>query len=352
MTSRRGVLLAAVAVLLGTSSLAGAHATSTGLARITVEGEAVTYHLTLVLAELPEEPRRLLAAAADGDGPSAERIAGELGDRVGIRAGGTACRPGRAAIGGSRLGDGRVELELRFRCPAAPRSLGIRDDWPSFLGEHHRTLARIDAANGLREVAFSRELHEVEVVLGAQAPAGSLGFFQLGLDHILSGWDHLLFLAALILRGGNFFSMLRIVTAFTVAHSITLGLATLGLVVVPGRIVEPAIAASIVWVALENVRARQAPSRRWLVSLLFGLVHGFAFASALQELSLPSGRLAWALLGFNLGVEAGQATVLLLAFPALLWLRRATWEPVAVRGASVVVAMAGSFWLVQRLVFP
>jgi hydrogenase/urease accessory protein HupE len=344
-------LLLAAATLLASPGSAAAHATSTGLARITVEGNAIAYRLTLVLGELPEAPRRLLAAAADGDGPSAERIAAEVRERVTLRAGGAACWPGRVSIRGSRLDDGRVELELFARCPAAIRTLAIQDDWPSFLGDHHRTLARLEGAAGPREIAFSRDQPRAEVDLRARPPAGGVGFFRLGLDHILSGWDHLLFLAALILRGGSLLSLLRIVTAFTVAHSITLALAALGVVVVPGAVVEPAIAASIVWVALENLRARDAPSRRWLVSFGFGLVHGLGFASALQELSLPPGRLAWALVGFNLGVEAGQGVVLLAAFPVLLWLRRASWEPVAVRAASVAVSLAGMFWLVQRLFF-
>lgn len=350
MTDRAWAVLLFALAALAAAGRVRAHATSTGLARITVDGDEVAYRLTLVATELPDGPRGLLVAAAAGDGPSAERVAAEVRQRVALRAQGAACRPGRVLIRGSGLGDGRVELELLARCPSPPRRLTVRDGWASLLGEHHRTLARLDAAGGVREIAFSRDMPEAEVDLGTGTSPGGLRFFRLGLDHILSGWDHLLFLAALILRGGKLLSMLRIVTAFTLAHSITLALAALGVAAVPGRIVEPAIAASIVWVAIENVRVREAPSRRWLVSFLFGLVHGFAFASTLAELSLPSGQLAGALLGFNLGVEAGQALVLFAAFPALLWLRRAAWEPVAVRAASLALALVGSFWLVQRLI--
>jgi hydrogenase/urease accessory protein HupE len=345
----RATGLVAAAVLALVPGRATAHATSTGLARIVVEGDAVSYRLTLVLGELPEEPRRMLAAAAAGDPGAAELVAGELRRRVAVSAGGVACRPGRALIRSSGLGDGRVDLELALRCPAASRRLLLRDDWAGLLGEHHRTLARIDAADRSREIAFSPEIPEAEVDLGAGAPPGRLGFFLLGLEHILSGWDHLLFLAALLLRGGNLLTILKIITAFTAAHSLTLALATLGLVVVPGRIVEPAIAASIVWVALENFRARETPSHRWVVSFLFGLIHGLGFASALQELALPPARLAWALLEFNLGVEAGQAVVVLAVSPFLLWLGRASWGPVAVRLASGLIALAGAIWFVQRI---
>ena len=180
---------------------------------------------------------------------------------------------------------------------------------------------------------------------------GPAGFFRLGVEHILTGYDHLLFLLALLLRGGRFLSLLKIITAFTVAHSITLALAVLGVVTIPGRIIEPAIAASIVWVALENLLRRDAPSQRWLVSFVFGLVHGFGFASAIEPLALPPARLALALLGFNLGVEAGQALVVALLLPLLLWMRGRSWEPRVVRAASLGVAAVGLGWVVQRVFF-
>ena len=115
------------------------------------------------------------------------------------------------------------------------------------------------------------------------------------------------------------------------------------------RPLKPVIAASIVWVALENVLLRGVPSQRWLVSFLFGLVHGFGFASAIEPLHLPRGRLALALLGFNLGVETGQAMVVALLLPLLLGMRRSRWEPRIVRAASLAVAVIGCVWLVERL---
>src|SRR5262249_59469524 len=137
---------------------------------------------------------------------------------------------------------------------------------------------------------------------GAEEPRSPGGFFRLGVEHILTGYDHLLFLAALLVRGGRVWSLLKIVTAFTVAHSLTLALAVLGALTVSPRLVEPAIAASIAYVALENV-FRQAPSRRWLVTFGFGLVHGLGFASGLGPLALPPWNLARPLAGFNLGCE-------------------------------------------------
>jgi hypothetical protein len=130
---------------------------------------------------------------------------------------------------------------------------------------------------------------------------------------------------------------------------LTLALATLGLVHVSARLIEPLIAASIVWVALENVLRRDGASRRWIVSFAFGLIHGLGFAEALLPLSLPPWPLARALLGFNLGVETGQTLVIALTIPIALWARGASWHVRAARTASLAVALVGTVWLVERL---
>jgi hydrogenase/urease accessory protein HupE len=353
MTARKTAVLV-LAALLGAGPAAQAHTTSTGLATLTVTGAEVTYRLTLVLGELPEEPARLIAAAADGEPGSVERIAAALRDRVSVRADRNTCRPGRAVIQGSRLGDSRATLTLALRCPAAPIRLIVREDWFDLLGAHYRTIARIEGSGVAREVIFLPDSREVTVDLGTGAPdphGARGGFFRLGVEHILAGYDHLLFLLALLVRGGRLWSLVKIVTAFTLAHSVTLALAVLGLVTVPARVVEPAIAASIVWVAWENIASRDAPSRRWLVSFLFGLVHGLGFASALGPLDLPPWSLGMALLGFNLGVEAGQSIVIAAAAPVLAWIRAKPWERRLVRMVSLVLAAVGTAWFVERLFF-
>jgi hydrogenase/urease accessory protein HupE len=335
--------------VLGRPGAIAAHTTGTGLATLAVSGSTLSYRLTVLPDELPAEAARLLASAADGEPASVERVALELRRRITVRAGDTPCRPGHATIQGSRLGDGRVTLELAIQCPAPPARLKIRDDWFDLFGEHYRTIARIEAPSGAREAVFLPDARETTIEIGRDTSGHGAGFFRLGVEHILTGYDHLLFLVALLLRGGRLLSLLRIITAFTVAHSVTLALAVLGVVTIPDRIVEPAIAASIVWVAAENLWLRNAPSQRWLVSFLFGLVHGFGFASAIQPLALPQGRLALALLGFNLGVEAGQALVVALLLPLLLWMRGSSWEPRTVQAASLAVAAVGCAWLIERL---
>ena len=352
MKRAAAVIALASLALFGPRLQAEAHTTSTGLATLNVSGSTVSYRLILVPGELSPEPARLLASAADGDPAAAERVAAELTRRIIVRSGEVRCRPGRAQIQGSRLGDGRVTLELTLECPAPPARLKIHDEWFELFGEHYRTIARIEVPGaGAREAVFLPDAPETTIEIGREAAAQGAGFFRLGVEHILTGYDHLLFLLALLLRGGRLLSLLKIITAFTVAHSITLALAVLGVVTIPGRVVEPAIAASIVWVALENLLRRDAPSQRWLVSFVFGLVHGFGFASAIEPLGLPPARLALALVGFNLGVEAGQALVVVLLLPLLLWMRGKPWEPRVVRVASLGVAAVGLAWLVARLFF-
>ena len=172
----------------------------------------------------------------------------------------------------------------------------------------------------------------------------------MGVEHILGGIDHLLFLLALLALARGVWQTVTIVTGFTVAHSITLSLATLGVIDVPSRIVEPLIAASIVWVAVENLVAPSAIGRRWLIAMIFGLIHGLGFASALTELDLSRQALVRALIGFNVGVELGQIAFVVVVMPSLAWAARPGRLPRLPQILSVLVAVAGGVWLVLRLV--
>jgi hypothetical protein len=181
---------------------------------------------------------------------------------------------------------------------------------------------------------------------------GLLGWVRLGVHHIFVGADHLAFLLALLLVGGSLKRVLLMVTAFTVAHSLTLGATALGFIVLDverTRWVEAAIAASIVYVALENLLLREH-THRALLTFLFGLVHGFGFASVLAGYGLGDA-VATGLLGFNLGVELGQAVVVLALLPLVRWVQRrpglAVWN---VRVVSAGLALVGSYWLVERTV--
>ncbi len=178
-------------------------------------------------------------------------------------------------------------------------------------------------------------------------------FFVLGVEHILTGYDHLLFLFALLIVCDSFKSITKIVTGFTLAHSLTLALATLNLVQMPARIVEPMIAASIVYVGLENVLRHGPPKRRWLLTFVFGLVHGFGFAGVLREMEIDkAGSVVVPLVWFNLGVEAGQIAVAAIILPLIWRLKRApSFAPRWIPACSVLVVAAGAYWFIERVWF-
>lgn len=180
-------------------------------------------------------------------------------------------------------------------------------------------------------------------------------YFTLGVEHILEGWDHLLFVIALVLLVRRGWAVAKAVTAFTVAHSLTLAGVSLGFLGLPGRPVEAVIALSIVLLAVETARGEHPSFTRrwpWVVAFLFGLVHGFGFAGALREIGLPEGEVPAALVSFNLGVEAGQLSVVLavLAVMALVRRWRAQALDPAIRIASYGIGITGSYWLIDRLV--
>jgi hypothetical protein len=172
-------------------------------------------------------------------------------------------------------------------------------------------------------------------------------FLPAGIHHILIGPD------GLLLLGGSIRRLALIVSSFTIAHSITLSLAALNLVTPSPRIVEPAIALSIVYVGVDNLMVRGGRDVRAWIAFAFGFVHGFGFASVLREMNLPGSALGWSLFSFNLGVEVGQLLVVVVVATALAWLRshsELAGRRLAVAG-SVVVMAAGSFWFVQRVFF-
>jgi len=217
----------------------------------------------------------------------------------------------------------------------------------------HRQLVTVRSADGrvLAERMF--DAHEAALQLDVtdrSAASGAAGrFVALGIRHILGGYDHLLFLAALLLGVTRFTGVIRTVTSFTAAHSITLALAVLGVVRVPSALIEPLIAASIVFVGIENL-VRQPLHSRAKPTFAFGLIHGFGFAGALTDLGVGAGgSIAVPLASFNLGVEAGQIAVVTALWPLILMLQaRASGRPCLARLCSGVVVAAGAFWLVER----
>jgi hydrogenase/urease accessory protein HupE len=177
-------------------------------------------------------------------------------------------------------------------------------------------------------------------------------YFGLGYTHILpKGLDHILFVIGIFLLSANRRSILLQVSTFTLAHSITLGLMMYGIVSLPARVVEPMIALSIAYVAIENLLTSELKSWRLALVFSFGLLHGMGFAGVLRELGLPRSQFLTALLTFNVGVEAGQLSVIVLAWLAVAWWRRNafTYRRFVVQPASLAIALVGLYWTIQRV---
>ncbi|MEJ2343045.1 MAG: HupE/UreJ family protein [Gemmatimonadales bacterium] len=277
-------------------------------------------------------------------------------------------------------GDWRLALDVRFPAHCVSTDPTRRFDGVAYIDRYRVTcaggliggqvvivglsdtrtdvLARVERADGTTQVARLTPRDFVFTVVAAPGAAEvAQTYFGLGVQHILFGFDHLLFVLALVLVVGDWGRLAKTVTAFTVAHSLTLAAATLGLVHVPQKPVEAAIALSIGFVAADILRAadgRQSLTTRapWLMAFSFGLLHGLGFASALSEIGLPAGDIPLALLLFNVGVEAGQ---LLFIAAVLLAIAVARRLPAAVpRLARPLPAYAigalAMFWVIERVV--
>jgi hypothetical protein len=332
---------------------ASAHTGGTiGFATVTVDGTSVRYSLALGPASLPAQLAEQMRLSKPGTAPDYQPLLDAVAQHVRISGDGRPCEAASGQVtppAGSRAD---LLVVIPFRCEIPPRELFIRDDLFDLLGNDYHTLANIQWDGGSQQFGFQPDARETRVAIQSGASARGAGsFFTLGIEHILFGFDHLLFLLALVLRGGNPWSLLKIVTAFTVAHSITLALAVFDILVLPDRVVQAVIALSIAYIAAENLFMKRPVSHRWAVSFLFGLVHGIGFAGVLRELQLPAREVIWPLLTFNLGVEAGQAAAVAVALPLLIWARQFRWEPRAVAAVSAVVLAVGLALFVERVMF-
>jgi hypothetical protein len=350
MTTRRWWLVALAAITVAMAAAAAAHeGGSNGYAAITVERDTIRYSLTLWPAALPAPVARQISRARAGDVTSRDELLGVIRDKVALLAQGQHCVAGTGAELPPNPTTDSLTLVMQFTCPEVVRALLIRDDLFDALGADYHTLARIDLPDRTAQFAFTPESREAALSLETPPTGGFVSFVRLGIEHILTGWDHLLFLLVLLLRGGHWLSLAKIVTAFTLAHSLTLALAALDIVVLPARLVEAVIALSIALVAAENLFLRPVVVRRWLVSFCFGLVHGFGFSTMLRGLGLPAHGLLLSLFGFNAGVELGQALVVALALPALALVRRSRWERRVIWSSSAAILLVGVVLFVERV---
>ena len=365
-----GAVVTIAVLLVAPSALA--HKPSDSYLSLQVDGSVVHARWDVAIRDLDYA----LDLDGDGDGKITwgelrehqPEVASYVLARLSIRGDGGACLltldPKGAAV--ASHSDGQYAV-VRFdaRCPNAVQELGI--DYRLFfdLDPQHRGIVRIDAAGTSRTHTLSKNDHDARFSLADAGRMHQLGaIVRQGVIHIWTGYDHVLFLLALLLpsvlrREGKrwepvlrlrpaLLDVLRIVTAFTIAHSITLSLAALGVVTLPSRLVESAIAASVVLAAVNNL-VPILRQDRWMAAFVLGLMHGFGFSSTLMDLDLPRSNLVLTLFGFNAGVEIGQVAIVALFVPLAYAARKhQAYRRYALVAGSAVITVLALIWLVER----
>ncbi len=367
-----------LAFLVATALVTRAHVVGISMAQGQLFGDT----LDLVIGFAPNDAQQLLKPedrtkdkwtpeSFDAIKPQLLWIAPQLWE---VTAGGEKLKPSGIRV--ELLPGDNVSFHLLFVRPLGVDKIVLRATKLGELPPGHREFVIIGGPDGstVAKKLLSAQDDTMEIPLtdaaksggnpAGNASSGAAGdgtaptfwsFLKLGIEHIWTGYDHLLFLFALLVVCRSFRSIVAIISCFTLAHSITLALATLNVVNLPSRITEPAIAASIVFVGVENLLRRGAePRGRWALTFAFGLIHGFGFASVLRELGVGENgtSIALPLFTFNAGVEVGQITIAAIVLPIVWRLRKhPKFVAIGVPALSAIVSAAGLYWFLQRTIF-
>jgi hydrogenase/urease accessory protein HupE len=355
---QRLVRLALAIALLALASSASAHPVPFSYLDVQLQPSAVDVSLVVHIFDIAHDlqvapPERLLESSVVAERAAAIRAL--LAPRLQVDADG---RPLTGEWSGPEILRERQSLRLHARYPVASAPGTIALNTVMFpYDPQHQTFVNVYEGETLSSQMILDGAHpHLEYFAGTRQGVVAVvkKFIPAGIHHILIGPDHILFLVGLLLLGGTIRQLLFVVTGFTVAHSITLSLAALNIVTPPARLIEPAIALSIVYVGADNILAKDGRDVRVWIAFAFGFIHGFGFANVLREMDLPTRALGWSLFAFNFGVEIGQLLVVVAVASAFQMLRsRSEWagRHLAFAG-SVVVILAGAFWFVQRVFFP
>jgi hypothetical protein len=367
-------LLLLLVLLLAGARSAQAHKPSDSYLSLDVQGAAVDGRWDIALRDLDAA----IGLDADGDGALTwGELQGRHGavaryalSRLTLSSGGAACRLSvREQLVDHHTDGAYAVLRFRADCARRIRALDVHYALLFDIDPQHKGLLRLSHAATVRSAIFDDEWRRQGFDLGASSwPAQFADYVREGVWHIWIGFDHILFLLSLLLpavlvrQSGQWqaapgfrvaaVDVIKIVTAFTLAHSITLTLATLHVVALPSRWVESLIAASVVVAALNNLWPLPT-LRRWAAAFAFGLLHGFGFASVLADLGLTSASLAVALVGFNVGVELGQLAIVAVFLPIAFRLRATVFYRIGVMaGGSAGIALLAALWFVERAFAP
>jgi hypothetical protein len=362
--------VATACACLALASAASAHVASNGFLTVEIHGTVLEGSLELAVRDV----ELAIALDTDGDGKitwkelhdAEPRLTGYLRQQLAFSTDASSCPIIFGALQVNTRIDGNYAwLPFTARCTQAVGDLTIRYEVLEHLDPSHRGLLTLRAGSTVQAAVVGGSEPELSLHPFSTSPLRVFQeYLRAGIGHILSGIDHLLFLFSLLLpavlvRQGKgwqpvaaarpaLISILKVVTAFTLAHSITLTLAALDVVRLPSRLTESVIAASIVIAALNNIFPVVTESRA-RIAFAFGLLHGFGFASVLSEMGLPPGARILSLFAFNLGIETGQLAVVLAVMPCIYALRKvALYRRTLVPVGSAIIAAVALVWLVQR----
>jgi hypothetical protein len=349
-----GLVLGTFLTILMGGAPASAHDFSTSYSRIEVNGSQVDIMLTLSLLDLHTGP--VLDVDQDGLVSTDEFEQGlvvlfdAIRENYHVR---DPDAPLESVVAGYEfVAENVARIDIAYTFDGDVNDLTIVSTLDRLTQADHRHLLQIGEGDQARHAVLDRNDTEVVIDHATGIPlwVTTLDFMNLGIEHIFTGYDHLALLLGLLLATSTLLSLAKVVTSFTVAHSVTLALATFGVVSLPGRLIESLIALSIAYIAIENFMGTTLV-HRWKITFLFGLVHGFGFSNVLREMELTRRTLAVSLFSFNIGIEAGQLVFVSLLFPLVLYLGRSRWKDRVMAGASVAIMSLGFYWFVQRSLF-
>jgi hypothetical protein len=327
--ARRVFLLFALVIAL--HGWAGAHDVSRSDSKVGIEGRDVRVTLTLNITEL-----RGLAGVSVPDAVLRHYFVTSPAAPVQTTVESYALLPGSLA-----------RMRILYVFAQDVKSLNVRSTLYEIMPAGHQHLMSVRLNGTLHEAILDSRTQDVTFT-GVQATnlQTFLRFVRLGVEHIFTGYDHLAFLLGLLVATATLGSLIKIITSFTIAHSITLALATFNVVILPSRLTESLIALSIGYVAAENLFDFRL-MKRYYITFLFGLVHGFGFSNVLRGMDVPRSSLALSLFSFNLGVEIGQVTFVLVMFPLVRDLVSSGWSRLK-PAVSVGIACLAVYWFVER----
>jgi hydrogenase/urease accessory protein HupE len=330
---------------------AHAHPFSQSASRLIVTGPEVRATLTINLIDLHSMPdidknrdNRISLPELDD---AIERIFAAVGQHFVVEGSGA---PIHTTVERYRLADETsVSLDLLYRFASEVTTIKVTSTLAAITQPNHRHLMSVTTGSVTHEAILDLDLPSARFdSTGARSYLRTFGsFLRLGVEHIFTGYDHLAFLVGLLIATASFRSLVKIVTSFTVAHSITLALATFDAVVLPTRVTESLIALSIAYVAAENL-LRSRAIERYRITFLFGLVHGFGFSTILRQMQLPRRDLALSLFSFNAGVELGQILFVAIVFPMMMYLAGSAWQNRVRSAVSFGIVCLSMYWFVDR----